>query len=480
MAENSELHKDKNLVKRVEAFQRAIDYADRLGLFISPPPRDDPFTGSRVANKYFRELQKETGKLPVVLDTSKRNRAVRAFVNQTGPEFVEPIINWYDQFYQRGNLDPSYALNQIYNRESSLRAPAKTGSGSGTEAHHQIALSTADRLRNMPVADQLHTFSLARANGFPVGTYPEEMLMLSRWSHQGDPIGVTAHTDPVRFMPGIDSSINQGAWKSEPFPAGTSPQEAVARLADETFQPQSMMNSLAFNRQDEAQARDIMRQIAGGDLWTPDLKERASLAKNVEAAGKLGTVIDMNHYVRNPTITEPIRESELSKYLKKGNAIPVRGGITGGLASGAALGILMGESPAQAIAGNIPILSDLESDNNGMAERVGKQMFVDPRTNRLMPTSAKQMGMGLAYLNGKPIAVPYGSVAGVKSNATMVKEAAAQIADINSKRASKVVKAAVPAARKAVQMMPKPIQPLKPLADAYRSFNHIIKSIIRD
>lgn len=152
---------------------------------------------------------------------------------------------------------------------------------------------------------------------------------------------------------------------------------------------------------------------------------------------------------------------------------------TGGLLSGAALSLLMGESPAQAIAGNIPILSDIESDNNGMAERAGN-FFVDPRTNRLMPTSKDQVGKGLAYLNGKPVAVPYGSVAGTKSNGQIFQESTQQIADVNARRLKKAANAVAPVAKKAIQYIPKPVTPFQPLVDAYRGFNKIISNIVRD
>lgn len=198
------------------------------------------------------------------------------------------------------------------------------------------------------------------------------------------------------------------------------------------------------------------------------------------------TTDPMGRALPTPKMPKPFKVSQPhvppQEALRIGSVpnLPVRGGITGGLATGAALGFLMGESPAQAIASNIPILSDIESDNNGMAERVGQQMFVDPRTNRLMPTSAEQIGKGLAYLNGKPIAVPYGSVAGTKSNGDILKETVGHIADVNRKRVNKVAKAAKPALRTAAQLMPKPLQAFQPLVDAYRGFNKIINSIIRD
>jgi len=465
MAENAELHKDKAFLKRAQSFMEAVDQFDKLGLFPSPPSRDDPFTGSRAASQYFRDLQKQIGEFPVILDTSKRNRAVRAFLNQTGPEFVEPLVNWYEQFYRRGNLDPSTLLQQIGSKESSLRAPAKTGRGSGTEAHHQIALSTADRLKNMPLKDQLETFSLARAAGHPVGTYPEEMLMLSRWSHQGDPVGVTAHTDPVRFMPGVDSSVDQGVWKAEPFPAGTSPQEALARLQDETFRPQQLMNQLAFNRQDEAQARRILNEIAGGDLWTKDLKQRASLAKNVEATSQSGTLIDMNQYVRNPQITRPILESDLAKYLKIGKTLPIVGGALGVIGA-------LGDAANAATGSNQAFTATSSQQRgvgalNGLSGALGLASIAAPP---LMPAAAATAAVAaLAERRAAQGKVPKPALYGAAKPAQVIPTASKKPA-AKSTNVTKAAKA----------LIPKPLTPFQPLVDAYRGFNKIISSIVRD
>ena len=193
------------------------------------------------------------------------------------------------------------------------------------------------------------------------------------------------------------------------------------------------------------------------------------------------TTDPMGRALPAPKMPKPFKVAQPHAPTRTGSIpnIPVRGGMTGGLVSGGVLSLLMGESPAQAFASNIPILSDIESDNNGMAERAG-QLFVDPRTNKLMPTNAAQVGKGLAYLNGKPVAVPYGSVAGIKSNGEIAKESVRQIADVNSKRLSKVTSAATPVLKKASQYIPKPLNPFQPLVDAYRGFNKIISNIVRD
>lgn len=135
--------------------------------------------------------------------------------------------------------------------------------------------------------------------------------------------------------------------------------------------------------------------------------------------------------------------------------LDIKGGL-GGAALGAGLAYLMGDNASQAAAGSIPIVSDIESTNTGVAERAGTNIFVDPRTNRLMPTDPSQVGMGLAYLNGKPVAVPYGSVAGTKSNGQILQEAGQQIVDVNRDRLQRATQSVVG------YFQPKPIPAAKP------------------
>jgi len=300
MASNDELFKDKALTNRLRIFQDTVDRATKLGIILPNAPIGETFAGSKSANKFFKELAGNT----TLIDQSVARRAMRGLGSQTGSELVQPVLNWYDQ-YKSGNPDPSSALKQIYGLEAGLRKPASTGTGSGTEAHHQIALSTFDRVRNLPVNQQLEIFSRLRSEyGIPVGTYPEEMLMLSSNSHQKDKRGVTAHTDPIKFIPGVDSAVNQGFWKADPFEPGISTSEAIDRLLDESIRPQMLMNRLAYNRQDEANGRNVLNQIAGGDLWVPDMKIRKQRAQQLEAAGKSGVDIDINRYI-NENLSSP-------------------------------------------------------------------------------------------------------------------------------------------------------------------------------
>jgi hypothetical protein len=172
-----------------------------------------------------------------------------------------------------------------------------------------------------------------------------------------------------------------------------------------------------------------------------------------------------------PDAPKPRKGPIVGKTPKRLPNVDIKGGATGALV-GMGLAYLMGDSPSEAVAGNIPILSDIESTNTGVAERVGGQIFVDPTTNRLRPTTPSQVGMGLAYLNGKPIAVPYGSVAGTKSTGQMAKEVAQHVVNTNTKRvqqaAAPVVRAAAPVVRAAVNAAP-PVP--KPIADAMALLN---------
>lgn len=113
---------------------------------------------------------------------------------------------------------------------------------------------------------------------------------------------------------------------------------------------------------------------------------------------------------------------------------PIKGVPVLGTLAGVGLSYALGESPAEAAASNLPLISDIESSNTGHAERVGNQLFVDPRTNRIQPTSKEQVNKGLAYKNSKPVAVPYGSVAGKKDDMDAIKDGVVQLIETNKGR----------------------------------------------
>lgn len=133
----------------------------------------------------------------------------------------------------------------------------------------------------------------------------------------------------------------------------------------------------------------------------------------------------------NPTANSYKAANGLTSPKAKPTAPKLRG-AAGGFVGGAAISYLMGESPSQAAAGNIPVVSDITSET-AAAERIGS-LFVDPVTNRILPQNKAQINTGLAYKNGKPVAVPYGSLKGQKSTGTMIQEGVKQIVDVNKKR----------------------------------------------
>ena len=110
--------------------------------------------------------------------------------------------------------------------------------------------------------------------------------------------------------------------------------------------------------------------------------------------------------------------------------LPVAGAVAGPLA-----GILLGQSPSEAAGDAIPFISEIEGDNNADVSREG-QMFVDRTRNTVMPTpeTIDQGKQGLAYKDGQPIAVPYGSVAGEANTGDMAKAFASQVYEVNKKR----------------------------------------------
>ena len=96
---------------------------------------------------------------------------------------------------------------------------------------------------------------------------------------------------------------------------------------------------------------------------------------------------------------------------------------------------LLGQSPAEAAGDALPIVGDIESDNTADVSREG-HLFVDRKTNMVMPTpeTVDQGKQGLAYRDGKPVAVPYGSVAGEANTGDMARAFGNQVVQVNQQR----------------------------------------------
>ena len=132
---------------------------------------------------------------------------------------------------------------------------------------------------------------------------------------------------------------------------------------------------------------------------------------------------------RNPT-------SELG-FATAPSGQSLKGGAKAGVASvgiDAGVNYLMGMDPDQAVVE--AVAGPIDESNIGMTPTMGaemrtledgRQVGYDPKLNRLMGEGVE--GQGLAYKDGKPVAVERGSVAGHKSMVDMALETGQQLAE---------------------------------------------------
>jgi hypothetical protein len=110
-----------------------------------------------------------------------------------------------------------------------------------------------------------------------------------------------------------------------------------------------------------------------------------------------------------------------AKALRRPLTTGLKAGLAG-LAVEAGVSYLTTGDPYQATAGTLS--SPIDSGPTANVDRVGN-LFVDRTTNQVLPSTkaeASKGKTGLAYRNGKPVAVPYGSVAGEKSNLALLQD----------------------------------------------------------
>jgi len=110
------------------------------------------------------------------------------------------------------------------------------------------------------------------------------------------------------------------------------------------------------------------------------------------------------------------------KQLGKASIPGLKAGVAG-LALEAGVSYLATGDPYLATANTLS--SPIDSGPTANVDRVGN-LFVDRTTNQVLPSTKAEAAKGktgLAYRNGKPVAVPYGSVAGEKSNLALVQDA---------------------------------------------------------
>lgn len=373
--------------------------------------------------------------------------------------------------------------------------------GNVVQGHHGISVSSLEAAsRHLSTADRmkfLEEFDSRYGGG---GTDESAMFPITNLGHQssGKAKGAkdvyNAHVDSNPSVLVDSYAPNQGTWQAEDFSNITDPGQLADEFWNRSGSPQIRLAELAFDQPNELTFRQKLANRVGvreRDLYAKPAKLRAALDKMgigkqealklmQESYGMTYVPPDTNAFkyprperskkppFSHKVLTENLAGIEKSRAIaqqastalpvktpKRIPSIDVKGGL-GGAALGAGLAYLMGDNASQAAAGSIPIVSDIESTNTGVAERAGTNIFVDPRTNRLMPTDPSQVGMGLAYLNGKPVAVPYGSVAGTKSNGQILQEAGQQIVDVNRGRLQRAAQSVVE------HFQPKPIPVAKP------------------
>ena len=153
------------------------------------------------------------------------------------------------------------------------------------------------------------------------------------------------------------------------------------------------------------------------EMWNPDsIDEIRNLPKFQRSIYQKPTVNDLGNSVKRfaGTVDLPVKVPPIST---KGLRVPGAGAVAD-VAIGGAISYLTGETdnPAEAawsgLTGIIPTAENTAGDD--MVHIGNKSYVLDTRNNsmRNVNTGLKGTKMGLAYKNGEPVAVPYGSVAG--------------------------------------------------------------------
>jgi hypothetical protein len=195
-------------------------------------------------------------------------------------------------------------------------------------------------------------------------------------------------------------------------------------------------NTMSSFIQGKANERLILDQL-GEAGFNPDVVQRQ--LQTPESIDRSILRVDPREALDNTTRlirsgggikTNSIQRRLAKQFADAAGEIPIAGYV-----AGPAFGLLLGQSAAEAAGDAIPIISEIESDNTADVSREGN-LFVDRKTNMVMPTpeTADQGKQGLAYLNGKPVAVPYGSVAGEATTSDMFGAFVNQVFEVQKRR----------------------------------------------
>ena len=378
------------------------------------------------------KVQKATGKTP-----SELKRVRKALSN----------IDWNPQAY--GDLIENSLAKYGYDHKPLQKAIRRMEEDtmraymllSDDTIHHLVQQRTGGSLRSDPSVirgavrrlEDMFGMEFAQSTG-QFGNVRGD-LSFSNFAHKSDnnASGLERQTIPKNPDPSTTAHA-QGT-------AGFSKALTAAEQADEDALVEALAPRVRaqIDMAENAIITDLPRvqAVRNADPRLADAYKPTNTAEDIAA---------MRPIARSPELRPKIIESYQELILDKGGIrlqrklarqfadaageIPVAGLVAGPVA-----GILLGQSPAEAAGDAIPFISEIESDNTADVNRTGN-LFVDRKTNMVMPTpeTVDQGKQGLAYKDGKPVAVPYGSVAGEQSTGDMAKAFVNQVYEVNKKR----------------------------------------------
>lgn len=297
-----------------------------------------------------------------------------------------------------------------------------------TEAHHKFGVNknslTALGIKPHQLRDQhlyLQDFDIH------LGNNPFNREYLSRLAHTGSRLITPGKPGSMEASahPGGTKIIDAELTSTKPKARA----EEIAKLNEGAIQ--AAQTAVLSDQQFRQNVNDIVSETS--DVRPYVLDKTGILVPNngsikFEFSSREKGII--KQFSRNPYFyelnaglgTDAYRQLKgLPKSIKPG----IKAGAVGGVASVAVSSLITGD-PKQAVIDTLA--SPIDGGGFDNVSRVqGTNLYVNQNNNEIMPSTKLQASkgrLGLAYKNGKPIAVPYGSVAGQASAVDIVKTVA--------------------------------------------------------
>jgi len=378
------------------------------------------------------KVQKATGKTP-----SELKRVRKALSN----------IDWNIQSY--GDLIENSLAKYGYDHKPLQKAIRNMEEDtmkayqllSDDTIHHLVQQRTGGSLRSDPsvirgaVRRLEDMFGMEFAQSTGKGGNVRGDLSFSNYAHKSDnnASGLERQTIPKNPDPSTTAHAKGTSGFSKPLTAAEQADEdaLVKALAPRVKAQIDMAENAIITDSPRVQAvRNADPRLA--DAYKPtntaeDIAAMRTIANSPELQPK---IIQSYHELISDRGGIRLQRRLARQFADAVGEVPVAGLVAGPVA-----GMLLGQTPAEAGVDAIPVISDIESDNTADVSRVG-DLFVDKKTNMVMPTAETvgQGKQGLAYKNDKPVAVPYGSLAGEATTSEMTGAFVNQVFEVQKKR----------------------------------------------